>query len=294
MELFAQIIITGLAQGSIYAILGLGFAIVGMSTRVLNIAQGAYALIGGFLFLTIADTFNLPLVLTFALCMVAAAVLGVVTELVINVSTRPWKPVPHITSVLATLALLVAAEGTVLLIWGSDPVLGKPIQRGTFRLFGAIVPWQYLWNIVALIVMTIALQMFLFRTWTGRAMRATAENVLMSYLLGINVRRIGAITFALGAAIGATGGILASPITWIDYQMGSTFMLFGLLAALIGGENSVAGPMIGGLLLGLLENVFLLIPGLTGGLLKQVVPMLLLLAVLVVRPQGLLGKKATA
>ncbi|MBV1903260.1 MAG: branched-chain amino acid ABC transporter permease, partial [Marinosulfonomonas sp.] len=98
--------------------------------------------------------------------------------------------------------------------------------------------------------------------------------------------------FALGAAIGATGGILASPITWIDYQMGSTFMLFGLLAALIGGENSVAGPMIGGLLLGLLENVFLLIPGLAGGLLKQVVPMLLLLAVLVVRPQGLLGKKA--
>jgi branched-subunit amino acid ABC-type transport system permease component len=132
------------------------------------------------------------------------------------------------------------------------------------------------------------LQIFLKRTWIGRAMRACAENAMMSYLLGIDVRRIGAFAFALGAMIGATAGILVSPITWLDYQLGGYFMLNGILAYLIGGEEAVAGPLVGGLLLGVLQNAFLLVPGTAGGLLKQVVPMLLLIIMLVFRPQGLL------
>jgi branched-chain amino acid transport system permease protein len=292
MGQFIQVLVAGLSQGSIYALLGLGFTIVSMSTRILNIAQGAYALIGGFLFATLAAKLKWPMLGAYALCIVGAALMGAVTERVINASSRPWKPVPHITAVLATLALLVIAEGAAFLIWGADPQLGKPVQAGAFRLMNAVIPWQYVWNIAALIAITAALDRFLTLTWTGRAMRANAENPLMSHLLGVNVRRLGTVSFVIGAAIGATAGILASPITWIDYQMGGTFMLFGLLAFLIGGENSIAGPMVGGLLLGLLENVFLLVPGVAGGLLKQVVPMLLLLLMLVVRPQGLLGRKA--
>ena len=292
MGQFTQVLVSGLSQGSIYALLGLGFCIVSMSTRILNIAQGAYALVGGFLFVMLAVKLKLPMAAAFALCIVAAGVMGVVTERIVNLSTKPWKPVSHITAVLATLALLVIVEGAAFLIWGSDPQLGKPVQPGVFRLMDAVIPWQYVWNIAALIAITVALHLFLTLTWTGRAMRANADNSLMSYLLGVNVRRLGTISFVIGAAIGATAGILASPITWIDYQMGGTFMLFGLLAFLIGGENSIAGPMVGGLLLGLVENVFLLVPGVAGGLLKQVVPMLVLLLMLVVRPQGLLGRKA--
>lgn len=291
MGQFTQVLVAGLSQGSIYALLGLGFCVVSMSTRILNIAQGAYALVGGFLFITLAAKLKLPLSAAFVLCIAAAGVMGLVTERVVNLSTKPWKPVEHTTAVLATLALLVIVEGAAFLIWGSDPVLGKPVQAGVFRIMGAVVPWQYVWNIVALVAITAALHVFLTRTWTGRAMRANAENPLMSYLLGINVRRLGTISFAIGAAIGAAAGILASPITWIDYQMGGTFMLFGLLAFLIGGEKSIAGPMVGGLLLGIVENVFLLIPGIAGGLLKQVVPMLALLVMLVVRPEGLLGRR---
>ena len=288
---FAQVIVAGLSQGSIYALLGLGFGVVSMSTRILNIAQGAYSLIGGFLFITLAQKFKLPVAEAFVLCLVAAGLMGAATERIVNLSSEPWKPVSADTAVLATLALLVIAEGAAFLIWGADPLLGKPVQPGFFRLWGAVVPWQYVWNIGALIVITTLLHLFLRLTWTGRAMRASAENALMSYLLGVNVRRLATISFVIASAIGAVAGILASPITWIDYQTGGVFMLFGLLAFLIGGEKSIAGPMVGGLLLGISENLFLLIPGLAGGLLKQVVPMLALLVMLIFRPEGLLGRK---
>jgi branched-chain amino acid transport system permease protein len=288
----AQVIVAGLSQGSIYALLGLGFSVVSMSTRVLNIAQGAYSLIGGFLFITLAVRLKIPVAAALALCLLAAVAMGVITERIINLSARPWKPVSPETAILATLAILVSVEGAAFLIWGSDPIVGKPVQPGSFHLLGAIVPWQYVWNVAALIAITAGLHLFLNRTWTGRAMRANAENSLMSYLLGVNVRRLAAISFGIAAAIGAVAGILTSPITWIDYQMGGTFMLFGLLAFLIGGEKSIAGPLVGGLLLGMTENVLLLVPGIAGGLLKQVVPMLALLIMLIFRPEGLLGRKA--
>src|SRR5690606_31358957 len=137
----------------------------------------------------------------------------------------------------------------------------------------------------------VALHGFLKHTWTGRAMRACAQNPLMSYLLGIDVRKVGALAFAMSAAIGALAGLLASPMTWLDYQMGGYFMLYGILAYLIGGEEDVFGPLAGGLLLGFLENIFLLVPGAMGGLLKQVVPMLVLILMLVLKPEGLLGRR---
>jgi branched-chain amino acid transport system permease protein len=93
--------------------------------------------------------------------------------------------------------------------------------------------------------------------------------------------------------MGAVAGVLVSPITWLDYQVAGFFMLNGILAYLIGGEDKVAGPLVGGLLLGLVQNVFLMLPGTTGGLLKQVVPMLVLIAMLVWRPQGILAARRT-
>jgi len=217
--------------------------------------------------------------------------MGVVTERIINLSARPWKPVSPETAILATLAILVSVEGAAFLIWGPDPIAGKPVQPGSFRLLGAIVPWQYVWNIVALIAITAGLHLFLNRTWTGRAMRANAENSLMSYLLGVNVRRLAAISFGIAAAIGAVAGILTSPITWIDYRWRHIHAVrssgvsdrrrekhcrtaCGRSSARHGGERAAAHSRR------------------RRGLLKQVVPMLALLIMLIFRPEGLLGRKA--
>jgi len=292
MDQAVQVVVAGIAQGSIYALLGLGFSIVSMSTRILNLAQGSCALLGGFLSISLAVRFRLPLIVAFAASVAAAALFGAFTERFVNISAKPWKPVPQTTAVLATLALMVIVEGAASLIWGADTLRGRPLQPGAVQIAGAVVPRQYLWNIAAMLAITAALHCFLRFTWTGRAMRANRENSLMSHLLGVNVRRLGSVSFAIGGAVGATAGILASPITWIDYQMGGTFMLFGLLAFLIGGESRIAGAMVGGLLLGVVENLLLLVPGLAGGLLKQVVPMMALLLMLVFRPEGILGRKA--
>lgn len=286
-----QVLMTGLSQGSIYALVGLGFSVAFIATRILNLAQGSYSLWGGFVFLTMVTSYHIPMAIAFVLVLVVSAALGVATDLLTNIRTKPWRPVSLDMAVLSTLALFVLFEGAAFLIWGADPIRGPSLQRGVFSLFGAIILWQSLWMMVATIVISISLHMFLKVTWMGRAMRACAQNPLMSHLLGINARRVGAFAFGLGAVIGATAGILVSPITWLDYQMGGFFMLNGILAYLIGGEDKVAGPVVGGLLLGLIQNLLLLLPGTMGGLLKQVVPMLVLIAILVFRPHGLLSAR---
>jgi branched-subunit amino acid ABC-type transport system permease component len=287
-----QVLIAGLSQGAIYALLGLGFSVVFMATRILNLAQGSYALWGGFIFLSMVQRFKVPMALSFAIVLLLSAGIGVLTELAVNLRTKPWRPISLDMAVLSTLALLVLFEGAAFAIWGPDPQRGPALESGVFSIFGAIMPRQLVWMIVGTLIVAVGLHVFLHKTWTGRAMRACAQNPMMSILLGINVRRIGAITFGLGAMIGAAAGILVSPITWLDYQSGGVFALNGILAYLIGGEEEVAGPIAGGLLLGLLQNCFLLFPGTVGGLLEQVVPMLALILVLVFRPQGILARRA--
>jgi branched-chain amino acid transport system permease protein len=285
-----QVVLTGLSQGGIYALVGLGFSLVSMSTRVLNLAQGAYALWGGFLFIMMVTALGLPPLLALCLAILVTALLGVATERLVNIRAKPWQPISLDVAVLSTLALSVVFEGAAFLIWGPDPQRGPAIQRGVFRLLGAVVLWQSVWMFGAMIVLSLALHLFLRYTWTGQAMRACAQNTLAAYLLGINVRRVGLVTFGIAAMLGAAAGMLVSPVTWLDYQIGGYFMLQGVLAFLLGGEEEVAGPVVGGLVLGLVENALLLLPA--GGLLKQVVPMVLLIAVLLWRPQGLLAKRA--
>jgi len=293
MDQVLQVVFTGLSQGGIYALIGIGFSLVNMATRVLNLAQGSYALWGGFLFLTLATSYGIPPVAAIFVVLALVAVLGVATERIVTLRVRPWRPISHDMAILTTLALVIVFEGAAFLIWGPDPQRGPALQRGVFSLFGAIVVWQSLWMFVAAILISIGLQLLLHRTWLGRAMRACAQNPLTAALLGVDTRRVGSAAFGLSAMVGAIAGILVSPITWLDYQLGGDFMLKGVLAYLLGGEEAVAGPLVGGILLGLVENVFLLLPGTTGGLLKQVVPMGVLIAVLVLRPQGLLsGRRA--
>jgi len=291
MDQVLQVLFTGLSQGGVYALIGLGFSLVNMSSRVLNLAQGSYALFGGFIFLSLVTSWGLSPFIAIAIVLAVTAALGVATERIVNLRVRPWRPISIDMAVLATLALVVVFEGSAFLIWGPDPQRGPPLQRGVFELFGAIVVWQSLWMFVGAIVISLALYLFLRFTWAGRAMRACAQNPLTAYLLGIDVRRVGATAFGLGAMVGAIAGILVSPITWLDYELGGYFMLQGILAYLAGGEEDVAGPLVGGLLLGLVENLCLLLPEPTGGLLKQVVPMALLIAMLVLRPQGILAAR---
>ena len=152
MDQVLQVLFTGLSQGGVYALIGLGFSLVNMSSRVLNLAQGSYALFGGFIFLSLVTSWGLSPVVAIAVVLAATAVLGVATARIVNLRVRPWRPISIDMAVLSTLALVVVFEGGAFLIWGPDPQRGPPLQRGVFRLFGAIVVWQSLLMFVAAIV----------------------------------------------------------------------------------------------------------------------------------------------
>jgi branched-chain amino acid transport system permease protein len=291
MDQFLQVLFTGLSQGAIYALIGIGFGLVNMSSRVLNLAHGAYVMYGGFLFITLANALGLPPLAVVPFVLVAIAAIGLVTERVLNARSSPWQPVSLDAIVLLTLALLVVFEGLAFVIWGPQPRRGPFLHSGTITIGGAVIVWQAVWMLVAAAVLAFALHYFLHHTWLGLAMRATAQSTVTAYLLGIDRRAIGVLSFGLGATTGALAGILISPVTWLDYQAAGVFTVKGMLAYLIGGEEDVAGPLAGGLLLGLAENVLLIAPGVMGGLLKQVVPMVVLLLILQLRPQGLLGRR---
>ncbi len=287
MALFLQVIFSGVSQGAIYALIGVGFSLVMLSSRVLNLAHGSFVLYGGFIFLSLAGAFGLPFWILIPLVVLVVAAIGALMERLLNFGMSPWRR-PSIDSlVLLTLALLVVFEGVAFVAWGPDPRRAPPLQGGVVEIAGAAIVWQSIWMLVATAFLSAALHLFLHRSWLGLALRACGESDVTVYLLGIDRRAVGLMAFALSAGLGALAGILASPITWIDYQAGGFFMLKGMLAYLIGGEK-VAGPLVGGILLGLTENLLLLLPGTAGGLLKQVVPMLALLVILLVRPRGIL------
>jgi len=291
VEQLFQVIFTGLSQGGIYALIGLGFSLVMMATRILNLAHGSSVLFGGFIFLSLSSTRGWhPLAAVLATLLVLA-VLGIAAEQILNIRVRPWRPISLDTAVLTTLALLVVFEGAAFLLWGPDPQRAPALHPGVFTVLGAVMVWQSVWMLVAALIISVILYVFFRKTWIGRAMRACAESPTTAYLLGINARLVGTLAFAMSAVLGGIAGLLASPVTWIDYQMGGFFMLKGVLAYLTGGEEEVAGPLVGGLVLGLVENLLLLFPGMTGGLLKQVVPMGVLITILVFRPQGLLATR---
>lgn len=286
-----QVVLSGFSQGGVYALIGLGFSLVMMSSRILNLANGAFVMYGGFIFISLTAATGVPLLILVPLVVALVVLMGFATERLLTLRASPWRQVSVESNVLLTLALLVVFEGAAFVVWGPDPRRSPPIQPGTVVISGAVILWQSIWMLLTAIIVSAAFYVFLHRTWMGLAMRACAQSVTTPYLLGIDRRSVGAMAFGLSAAVAALAGVLVSPITWIDYQAGGFFMLKGLLAYLIGGEEDVAGPLVGGVLLGMAETFLLLVPGMTGGLLKQVVPIVILLIILLVRPQGILARR---
>jgi len=163
-----QVLFTGLSQGGIYALIALGFSLVMMSTRILNLAHGSFVLFGGFAFLTFDGTLGWHPAFAVPAVLIAIALLGLATERLLNFRARPWKPVSLDTAVLTTLALLVLFEGAAFLAWGPDPRRAPAIHAGVFTLFGAVVVWQAVWMLAAALAIALGLHFFFRRTCTTR------------------------------------------------------------------------------------------------------------------------------
>ncbi|WP_375221296.1 branched-chain amino acid ABC transporter permease [Symbiobacterium thermophilum] len=251
--IFAQQIISGLATGSLYALAALGLVLIFKTTDVVNFAQGEMAMFGTFIMFTLLKTVGLPYWGAFVLALAFAFLMGAVIE---RVALRPLAQAPLISVLIATLGLMQIINGVAGWIWGYQArpfptaVSGSPIRLGDL-----VITLPDLVNLaVSLVVMTGFFLLFKF-TKLGIAMRAVAENRVAARLMGIPTDRILSLTWGLGGVLAATAGILIAPVTNLDINMMADMQIKAFTAAVLGGFTSLPGAVVGGLTLGVLENL---------------------------------------
>lgn len=279
-----QQIISGLATGCLYALTALGMVLIYKTSDVVNFAQGEMAMFCTFIAYSLLTVAGLPYWGAFALALAAAAVLGAGIE---RVFIRPLHRASLLTMLIMTIALLMVLNGLAGWFWGFEPqnfptaVNGAPVRWG-----GLVITMPDLVNLVVTCVIMALFYVIFKYSLVGIAMRAVAENRLAARLLGVRVNRVLSVTWAAGAMLGAVAGMFIAPVTFLDINMMSEVIIKGFTAAVLGGFNSLPGAVVGGLLLGVLEN---LVAGYISTELKAAFAFALIVLVLCVRPMGLLG-----
>lgn len=281
-----QLVVTGLGLGAVYALVALGFVMIYRAVNVVNFAQGDFAMIGAYTMVLLAVQWHLPFLVACAATIVVMAVFGVLFQLGVYYPLRYRSFLPVIISTIGASILL---ENGVLAIAGPTPQsLPAAFGNGGLHLGSVFVSYQYLTIFVVTIVLVALQYLFFERTLLGKKMQATAQDMTMARLLGIPVGVMIALTFAYSAVLGGIAGVLVGPIIFVSTGMGSAIALQAFAASIIGGFGSIAGAIIGGLLLGVTDSLG------AGYLLPayhDVYGFLLLIAILILRPQGLLGEK---
>jgi branched-chain amino acid transport system permease protein len=280
-----QFLFSGLMVGAIYALIALGLNIVFNATGAVNFAQGEFAMLGGMLGASVLSATGLPLIVVILVTIAAVTLAGVLMERLI---VRPIRHADVLNVIIVTIGASILIKGGVMVTLGKNAA-GLPAFTGErpIPLLGATFVPQALWIVGVAAAIVIALHLFFERTLTGKAMRAVASDREAARLMGIDTDRIVMLSFALGAAVGAIGGLIVTPVTLTIYDAGTMLGLKGFAAAVAGGLGNTFGGIAGGLVLGLLEAFG---GGLIGSEFKDVAAFLLLLLLLFVRPRGLFAR----
>jgi branched-chain amino acid transport system permease protein len=284
---FLQLLISGIATGSIYAMAALGFTLLWQASGTINFAQGEFVMLPAFAML-IAMAMGLPLWAAFIVALaVSILVLGMAFKRFI---VDPMRASGVISIVVATLGLSIGLKSFVKAGYSAEPhpfpsVFGDEV----FKLAGVTVSYSDVGALLFAGLMVLGLQLFLNKTLTGRAMQAVAQNTFSAEALGINVKRMIFYTFAINAILVAVTALLITPTYLAKFDMGDNIGLKAFFAAIIGGFNNSRGALLGGVIVGVLEN---LVGAYITPSYKDGVALVLFLAVILVKPDGLLGTPA--
>ncbi len=286
MDLALQLLFTGLGIGAVYALVALGFVLIFRATNVVNFAQGEFSMVAAFIMVVFAVDLEWPYGLSFVLALVAMAVVGALFNLGVYYPLRHRTFLPVI---ISTIGASILMANSTLALYGPQPqVLSGWFETPGFNLGPVYVDNQYLLIMVVTAVL-VALQYWFFEhTLLGKKLQATSQDKEMASLLGIHVPTMIMITFVYSAVIGGIAGILVAPILFVSIQMGATIALKAFAATIIGGFGDVAGAIIGGLALGVIETfgaAYISVPY------KDAFAFLVLVAFLVFRPQGIFGER---
>jgi branched-chain amino acid transport system permease protein len=280
-----QLVISGTATGAIYALAALGFTLLWQASGTINFAQGEFVMLPAFTILLFI-AFGTPLWIAFLLaCAVSMLMLGYGFKRVI---VDPLIKHGVIPLVIATLGLSIGLKQVVKAGYSAEAhPFASPFPGGQFTVLGTTISYADIGTLVLAGLIVIGLQAFLNRTVTGRAMQACAQNTDAARVLGINVKRMVLYVFMINAVLAVVAALLVTPTYLAKFDMGDSIGQKAFFAAIIGGFNQTRGALLGGVLIGILENVvgFYVSPAY-----KEGVALVLFLVVILFRPEGLLGK----
>lgn len=289
MNFFLQLAINGVVIGSIYALVALGFVIIYKASGIINFAQGEFLVLGAYVCLAILSSGRVPVVPAFFLTLAFSAVLGVLLERLI---LRPMIGEPVISVIMVTFGLSNILRAVVQGLWGTDTRPFPALFPSTPVMFGPVpVSQGYLWSLGSVALLLILFSTFFRYSREGIAMRATAFSQQVALSMGISVKRIFALSWSIAAIVSAIGGVLLGSIRG---GVDGSLAFLGLKVVpvtILGGLDSIQGAIVGGLIIGVLENLSggYLDPLLGGGV-KEVAPFIALVLILMIRPYGLFGK----
>jgi len=289
VNFFLQLAINGVVIGSIYALVALGFVIIYKASGIINFAQGEFLVLGAYVCLAILSSGRVPVVPAFFLTLAFSAVLGVLLERLI---LRPLIGEPVISVIMVTFGLSSILRAVVQGIWGTDTRPFPALFPSTPVMFGPVpVSQGYLWSLGSVALLLILFSTFFRYSRQGIAMRATAFSQQVALSMGISVKRIFALSWSIAAIVSAIGGVLLGSIRG---GVDGSLAFLGLKVVpvtILGGLDSIQGAIVGGVIIGVLENLSggYLDP-LVGGGVKEVAPFIALVLILMIRPYGLFGK----
>jgi len=304
MDIFAQQLINGLVLGSVYALVALGYTMVYGILELINFAHGEITMMGAMVALAVIGALvgagvDLPGIAIVGIGLLTAIpacmLLGFAIE---RIAYRPLRKAPRLAPLITAIGMSIILQNAAMLIWGRQYISFPPIlPQGRHEILGATISDVQIAILIVSTVLMFALVMLVSRTRLGRAMRATAQAPQIAGLMGVNVNTIISLTFIIGSALAAVAGVMVSAYYGLaHYYMGFLLGLKAFSAAVLGGIGNLAGAMLGGLLLGVIESLGAgYIGDITGGFLgshyQDVFAFFVLIIVLVLRPSGLLGER---
>lgn len=289
MDYFLQLSVSGFVLGSIYALVALGFVLIYKSSDAINFAQGEFLLIGTYVALTLVTTYKIPFIAAFFLTLIFSAGLGLLVERVV---LRPFIGEPILSMIMATLGLSSLLGGVAHVLWGTDTrVFPAVFSSKPMTLGKIIISPVYLWSLLIVVILLAVFTLFFKYSKMGIAMRASADDQQASLSMGISVKKVFAATWAIAAVVSSVGGVLLANINGVNSSL-SAIGLKVLPVAILGGLDSIPGAIIGGFIIGVLESLAGgYIDPLVGGGVKEVLPFVVLVLILMFKPYGLFGKR---
>jgi len=287
--LFLQYLFAGITYGVIYAIVAIGFNIIYNTTGIINFAQGEFVMLGGMISISLLQVVPLPVAIALAVLM--TMLIGALIEIVFI----RWLDSPSVLRmIIITIGLSILIREAALHIWG-ESIRSLPYFVGneitTITIGSVRLSPQVLWVIGVCGIMVLGLSLFFKLTPIGREMRACSSNRTAAILCGINTRNMVTLSFMLSAGIGALAGCMMSPITYTQYDSGTSLAIKGFTVAILGGLGNSMGAVAAGLLLGILEAYSVAVVPLA---FQDAISISVLLIILFVRPHGIFGSSAAA